>query len=147
MNTKMKKIVYTSLIVIGLLTACSQPLNTPPKNTAPDVAKPTAAASSDLPAGNAIRGKDLFNGAGTCNACHSLEKGVKLVGPSLAGIATTAATRKSGMSAKDNLRESIISPNAYVVADFQPNLMVATFGESLSKQQLADLLAYLESLK
>lgn len=110
-------------------------------------ATPAAAAvgADGLPVGSPARGKAVFNGPGTCNACHSTVKDQKLVGPSLAGAWTAAATRKPGMSAKDYVRESIVSPGAFVVDGYPAGVMPATFGESLSKQQLADLLAYLEN--
>src|SRR6266567_4552711 len=41
----------------------------------------------------ASRGKVLFNGTAACASCHSVEPGVVLVGPSLAGVAKTAADR------------------------------------------------------
>jgi hypothetical protein len=39
--------------------------------------------------------------------------------------------------------ESIVDPNKEVAAGFQPNIMPTTFGESLSDEQLADLVAFL----
>jgi cytochrome c1 len=39
--------------------------------------------------------------------------------------------------------ESIVDPNKEIAAGFQPNIMPGTFGESLSDQQLADLVAFL----
>ncbi|MCW1970978.1 MAG: c-type cytochrome [Anaerolineae bacterium] len=110
-------------------------------------ATPVAAAvgADGLPVGSPARGKVVFNGPGTCNACHSIVKDQKLVGPSLAGAWAAAATRKPSMSAKDYMRESIVSPGAFVVDGYPAGVMPATFGESLSKQQLADLLAYLEN--
>ncbi len=115
-----------------------------PKATATPAA--TAAVGADgLPAGSPARGKAVFNGPGTCNACHSIVKDQKLVGPSLSGVWAAAATRKPGMSAKDYVRESIVNPSAFVVDGYPAGVMPAAFGESLSKQQLADLLAYLEN--
>jgi hypothetical protein len=39
--------------------------------------------------------------------------------------------------------ESIVDPNAEIASGFQANIMPTTFGESLSDQQLADLVAFL----
>ena len=39
--------------------------------------------------------------------------------------------------------ESIVDPNKEITSGFQPNVMPATFGESLSDKQLADLVAFL----
>lgn len=88
-----------------------------------------------------------------CKACHSLLPGQILVGPSLAGIGTLGATREPGKSAEDYIRESIQNPNAYLVSDNPTYLangksaMPAGLGNSLSDQDLADLIAYLASLK
>jgi hypothetical protein len=46
------------------------------------------------------------------------------------------------MSAEEYIRESILTPDAYVVEGFQEGDMYQTFGEELSEQQIADLIAY-----
>ncbi len=95
-------------------------------------------------------GKELFNqnplgsNAG-CVTCHSTEPGVQLVGPSLAGIGTTAAERVPGMSAEEYIRQSITDPAAYTVEGFPEGLMPAF--TDLSPEQLDALVAYLMSLK
>src|SRR5262245_13794381 len=70
-----------------------------------------------LPSGNAANGPQLFSGSG-CAACHSLAANQRIVGPSLLGIATRAATRKTGYSATLYLYESIAYPRAFVVSGF-----------------------------
>ncbi|NPA26892.1 MAG: cytochrome c [Chloroflexi bacterium] len=96
------------------------------------------------------KGEELFNqnplgsNAG-CVTCHSLEPGVQLVGPSLAGIATTAAERVPGMSAEEYIRQSILEPNAYVVEGFPEGLMPAY--TDLSPEQVDALVAFLMTLK
>ncbi len=95
-----------------------------------------------LPPGEATAGEAVFNGNG-CQGCHSLEPGVNGVGPSLDGIATTAATRRPGTPAELYLYESIVSPNAYVVEGFPSGIMPNHFKQLLSTQELADLLAFL----
>ncbi|HEY63384.1 MAG TPA: cytochrome C, partial [Caldilineae bacterium] len=47
-----------------------------------------------------------------------------------------------GFSAEDYIRESILSPKAFVVEGFQP-LMPQNYGEQLSQQELDDLVAFL----
>lgn len=101
------------------------------------------ATAAGLPAGNATRGKTLF-AQNACSSCHAIAKDQVLVGPSLYGIWNTAAARKSGMAAKDYLFESILSPNAFVVNGFSQGLMPTSFAQSLTAQQLADLMAYME---
>jgi ferredoxin/cytochrome c551/c552 len=97
-------------------------------------------------------GERLFNGAtlgasAGCQICHSLEPGVQLVGPSLAGVATRAETRVPGMSAQDYLMQSLVDPDAHVVAGFQPGQMRPDLADALTQQQLDDLVAFLLTLR
>ena len=105
-------------------------------------------------------GQALFGQAPPgCFACHSTAPGVNLVGPSLAGIATTAAARIKEADYKGKatdvegyIQESILSPNAYVVegSTFSSNgqsMMPGGFGESLEPAQVTSLVAYLMTLK
>lgn len=123
------------------------------------------AAGSDvmkeLPAGDAARGKKLFaqeekmasQTNAPCTACHSLVPGEVKVGPSLAGIADRAATREAGKTALQYIRESIQQPSVFIVPDdpkFQANgksVMPDGLGNQMSPQDLADLIAYLQTLK
>jgi mono/diheme cytochrome c family protein len=109
-----------------------------------------------LPAGDAERGSQLAQSAeGGCSACHELSA----VGPAWAasgsqpGIATQAGQRISesdytgtATTAQQYLLESIVLPNTFVVAGYQENIMPRDFGQRLSAQQVADLLAYMDSL-
>jgi cytochrome c551/c552 len=97
-------------------------------------------------------GKRLFSGAtlgasAGCQICHSLEPGVQLVGPSLAGVATRAETRVPGLSAQDYLMQSLVDPDAHVVAGFQPGQMRPDLADALTQQQLDDLVAFLLTLR
>jgi mono/diheme cytochrome c family protein len=93
-------------------------------------------------------GRAVFTGVGGCNACHTIQ-GVSsaTVGPDLTHIGSVAATRKPGMSAEDYIRESIVSPNAFIVPGFQPDIMPLDFGTRLTQQQINDLVTYLASLR
>lgn len=137
-----------------LLAACaSAPAATPTATAAP---QPGATLSLDpavieaefnaLPAGNAETGKELFTGRG-CVACHSLEVGVRVVGPSLAGLATRAASTEPEVSAALYLYKSITRPNATVTEGFTPGLMPQNFKDTLPAQDVADLIAYLLTLE
>jgi cytochrome c2 len=111
-------------------------------------------------AGNTAAGEKLFNepviksvGSPGCITCHSLEKGKTLIGPSMAGIATTAAAevkkadyKGTAKTAEEFLKESIVSPDAAITQGFQPGIMPKTFTK-LSAQELNDLAAYLMTLK
>jgi len=88
------------------------------------------------------RGRQVFVERG-CGGCHTIQ-GVSAgtIGPNLTQIGEIAATRKEGFSAEDYIRESILSPKAFVVEGFQP-LMPQNYGEQLSQQELDDLVAFL----
>jgi cytochrome c len=103
------------------------------------------------PPADAIEGERLFNSEGLgenlgCEVCHSVVPGEKRVGPSLAGIANTAATRVPGMTAEDYIRQSILDPNAYVVPGFPPNQMLNVYSERLTPEEVDALVAYLMTL-
>jgi mono/diheme cytochrome c family protein len=94
------------------------------------------------PAAGGSPGAQLFAAQG-CNACHMVKGQGGAVGPNLSTIGTQAATRKPGMSAADYLRESIINPNAFIVQGYQAGVMPGTYGQTLSNEQLDQLVAYL----
>lgn len=104
-------------------------------------------AAETLPQGDATNGAALFteaiNGAPSCSTCHSLD-GTGVVGPSLQGYAARAAT-ETDLSAEAYTYQSIVQPAAHIVAGFQ-NVMYGQYGQKLSQQQLADLIAYLLTL-
>jgi len=89
-----------------------------------------------------------------CITCHSLEPGEIKVGPSHAGVARRAAKvvqqadyTGSATSAEDFLRESILDPNAFVESGFVPGVMYQAYSSTLTDGQLADLVAFLLTLK
>src|SRR5512136_976747 len=115
-----------------------------------------------LPAGDAAHGEQLFAqkvklASGTnapCMACHSLAPGEVKTGPSLAGVAGRAGSREPGKSAEQYIRESIQQPNAFIVPDSPTfkgangkSVMPEGLANQMSPQDLADLIAYLQTLK
>lgn len=116
-------------------------------------AESTAASSGaggSTAAGDPQAGETLFTSAtiGTnpgCKTCHTID-GTKLVGPSLQGIGTRAATSVPGESAQQYIRTSIIDPNAHVVEGYSAGIM-PSFKTVLSDTQLNDVVAYLLTLK
>lgn len=111
-----------------------------PQETA--VTAPTEAPAS--PAGDVGNGEALF-GANGCSGCHSTGSN-RVVGPGLSGIGTTGGSRVAGLSADQYLNDSIVAPDDFIVEGFPQGLMPGTFGETLSEQDVADLVAYLISL-
>jgi nitric oxide reductase subunit C len=106
------------------------------------------------------RGENLFHTVSpACNACHSMQPGANMAGPSLAGIATRAAQvvgsadySGEATDAAGYIVESIRSPSAHLVTgamysangvSFMPN----RYPETLNEQQIEDLAAYLESFR
>jgi cytochrome c2 len=110
----------------------------------------------ELPAGDAAKGADLAKKTLACTACHidSNTGPAWLPTSDAAGIGVRAEERYqaadytgAATSAEQYLHEAIVLPDAYVVSGFQPGLMPKNFGEKLTKQDLADLIAYLLTIK
>lgn len=106
------------------------------------------------------RGENLFHTVTpACNACHSMQPGADMAGPSLAGIATRAAeviaSPEYAGEAEDveaYILESIRTPSAYLVpgamysangTSFMPN----TYPETLADEDIEALAAYLASFR
>lgn len=114
--------------------------------------QPAATTDQTATAGDAANGEALFKqpvigGVPGCSTCHSLQPGVRMVGPSLADVATVAETAVEGMSAQAFLRQSIAEPDAHVTEGFSPGLMFKDYQKQLSKQQIDDLVAFLMTQK
>ena len=84
--------------------------------------------------------------AKACNVCHAIE-GLSegTIGPELNTIATVAATRKSGLSAEEYIRESIEKPIDFVVDGYDP-IMPPTIRDTLTDEELEVLVAFLLTL-
>lgn len=110
-----------------------------------------ACGGSDGGSGEPLDGEALFaqtvlEGRAGCATCHSVQEGVDLVGPSLAGVGTRAAERVPGLSAEEYLRQSILEPDAYVVEPYSAGVMQSWDG-ILSDAQVDALVGYLLSLR
>jgi mono/diheme cytochrome c family protein len=104
--------------------------------------------------GDALQGEEQYKrtviGAASapgCITCHSLEAGVTLVGPSHAGIGARAGSVVAGKSAEEYLKESIIDVDAHITEGFNKGGMYANYGRDLTEQQVADLVAFLLTLR
>ncbi|MCP5094921.1 MAG: cytochrome c [Chloroflexi bacterium] len=85
-------------------------------------------------------GQQVF--ARECGACHSLAAETVIVGPSLHGISNRASERVSGQDANTYLLTAVLNPDAYLVDGYE-NLMPATFGKSLTGEELDAVIAFL----
>ena len=163
----MKRLTIASGLMVAIAAvalfgaACSSD-NTPATATArpatPTTAATSVATSTSSPAaattvpatttpggaGDPVKGQAVFNSKG-CAGCHSTGTNT-VVGPGLGGVATKAATRKSGMTAQAYLEESELTPNVYVVAGFTAGLM-PTLWTSKNDDGFVDIIAYLLTLK
>ncbi len=92
---------------------------------------------------------DLVLNAG-CGACHmigSLGEAHK-VGPDLTNIREVAGERVPGLSAVEYVRQSIVDPNAFIVAECPngpclANIMPRDYGERLTDEQIEAIVNYL----
>ncbi|MEW5869665.1 MAG: c-type cytochrome [Chloroflexota bacterium] len=111
--------------------------------------------TKELPQGDPASGEALAASLG-CTACH-VAAPVGPLWPASAGqpgVGTNAAERLTAsdytgaaQTPEQYLFESIVKPSAYVVSGFADGLMPASYANSLTDQQVADLIAYLLSLK
>jgi cytochrome c oxidase subunit II len=100
--------------------------------------KPTAAPAAG---GSAAA---IFTGQG-CNACHTLTAaGAQgTLGPDLDKLQAEAA--KAGEPLAAFVRESIVSPNAYIAPGFPKGVMPQNFAQKLTTSQLTSLVQFLVS--
>jgi mono/diheme cytochrome c family protein len=128
---------------------------TPAPTLSPDQAAGTD-ITRELPEGDAARGQQLAEGPLGCTACHILSG----VGPGwlpaagFPGMGERAETRLAepgytgrATTAAQYLFEAVVLPDEHVVEGFQPGVMPRGFGNRLTPQDLADLIAYMLSLR
>jgi mono/diheme cytochrome c family protein len=115
----------------------------------PAAAGTTTEATGTTPAagGGTPDGKALAQSAG-CIACHSVD-GSKLVGPSWKGLYNSEQEIEGdGKVTADDayLQDSIVNPAAKIVKGY-PNVMPATYGQSLKPDEIAAIIEYIKTLK
>ena len=89
-------------------------------------------------------GQALFQAQG-CSSCHAAGSGQR--GPVLAGLFGSTVRFEDGGSAvvdETYLRESIVRPQAHLVAGYQA--IMPTYEGLLSEENLMQLIAYIKSL-
>ena len=91
--------------------------------------------------GDPKAGELVFQGKGTCIACHKAGKiGASPVGPDLSQIAK--------IQTPDYIMKKILDPKGMgTVAGFPPGVMPPTFGQMLTAKEYTDLVAFLLTLK
>jgi len=104
----------------------------------------TAIACEEPPATEPYaRGRQLYRQL-ECGRCHVIDGEGGRLGPDLSHIGTVAADREAGVSAEDYVRESILSPGAYVVPGYN-DVMPRGLARRLSQSDLDALVLYLVS--
>ncbi len=140
---KLKDVAAVVIIALAALLGCSAPGG---------VLLQLAVRSAPPASGDALRGEQIFRagvaGAPPCSACHQVVEGNTgfSLAPNLSGIAARAAGRVTGMGARQYLEDSILHPQHHVVAGYHVS-MFADYASYLSRQDLADLIAYLMTLQ
>lgn len=117
-------------------------LNTTPP--AAEVAPPAASTPAEpVVLSDEVAAADYDLGMQTylaeCAACHGAASGA---GPSLAVIKDEAVSRVEGLSPEEYVRQSIVDPGAYLVADY-PDIMPKDYGERLSGEQINGLVRFI----
>lgn len=108
---------------------------------------PAIGSTTDLTEGDELFAATVLGNRPGCITCHSLEPGVNLVGPSMAGIGAVAGDRVDGMDAETYLRQSIVEPNAYIVEGYEDDVMPGDYVLHLTDAQIEALVGYMEGLR
>ena len=97
--------------------------------------------------GSAASGESLYDVRFGCTSCHRNAASA----PDTVGTWTRVLTERllepqfAGYSAERYVVESIVQPAAYVVDGYSSGVMPANFGSEMTDQQLADIVAYLQT--
>jgi nitric oxide reductase subunit C len=123
-------------------------------------AEPTGAKPVDEGDHPMAKGERLFRTASpACNSCHSTSPGADMAGPSLAGLVTRAEEvlassdyQGEATGVEGYIRESIVAPSAHLVSGAMysaggTSFMPTGYGNSLSEDEVDQLVAYLMSIK
>jgi mono/diheme cytochrome c family protein len=112
---------------------------------------------TEIETGDPAAGEEIFyqtlqvsgGRAPTCVSCHNPETNAQeMVGPGLQGIGDLAPNRVPDQSAEEYLCTSIVAPQQHIVPGYPDDiiLMPVTYGDTLTQEQVNDLVAYLLTL-
>jgi cytochrome c551/c552 len=136
---------FLAMMAVIVWVAKEPPEKAEASSPPPAAAPPSPPAAQPPPAavGDPAAGKAVFLASG-CPSCHTFTPAgsTGMVGPNLDDLAANAQKANRG-SLDQYTRESIVDPNAYVVPGFPSGVMTPTYGQSLNKKQLDDLVAFL----
>jgi len=146
MLKKILVLLGTALIVGVFLVACSSNAGEPANNEVASYTPEDVAAAFQK------------GGCGACHAIAGIPAAVGVIGPDLSKISEVGAARiadaaygGSAKTAADYIRESILKPDIFVVADCpsspcQKGLMPASLMDTLSTEELNVIVRYLSDL-
>jgi mono/diheme cytochrome c family protein len=128
---------------------------TPEKHAVDDPRAPPSwpRATGDLPVGDAVSGARLYATTLSCSSCHGRPEtpGTATLGPDLGDLPRAGATRRDGLDAAGYIYESLLDPDAFIAPTCAGGRPCPTpsamppYGERMSLQDMADILAYLTS--
>lgn len=87
------------------------------------------------------RGKEVFLTKGACGACHVVPENsnpAAVLGPDLSHVA---------QKGEENIRKSILDPNAEITPGYPPAVMPPNFSTMLSEEEINDVVAFLLTQK
>lgn len=166
MNTKHNKGIRFALLALAtgaglVLTACGGGEAAPAPTQPPPAAAAPAAEPTKVPAEVVEKGKTVFNQYG-CQACHAIQGFANgAVGPALDNLYSEAQKTIASAEYKNSegkattveeyVRESILNPNAFVVAQCPTGpcpkgVMIQNFKDQISESDLEALIGYLMTL-
>jgi cytochrome c551/c552 len=132
---------------VGLqLSVSTAAISSPPTSATSTPGGGSSGGSSTGGGGDAAAGKAVFASNG-CGSCHTLAVAgaTGTIGPDLGKVVAGDAT-KDHMPIAAFIEQSITDPGAYTATGGPwATSMPTTFGSSLSKTQIADLIALIES--
>jgi mono/diheme cytochrome c family protein len=132
------------LIVIGTLGLYTLVASSIPQ-VASEVPEELSFTGDVTPEQLVAAGEQLFNGAGTCTACHGLGTRAPNLLTDHAGEGTIGArcgNRVAGEDCKAYLHKSLIDPTSYVVPGFDPMVFQA---RTFSDAQIWSMVAFLQA--
>ena len=128
---------------VTVAAPATTPATTAATTTATAPATTAPATTNAAAAGNPAQGKSVFVSS-SCGACHTFKPAgtSATVGPDL-DTKPALDAKKDNMQLGAFVRESIVSPNAYISSGYPKGVMPQNFGTTLTKTQLADLVAFI----
>lgn len=133
----------------------------PEPTKAPEPAAAAAVEPTKVPADVVEKGKVVYNQYG-CQACHAIQGFAEgAVGPALTNLYTSAqktiaspeykSSSGKATTVEEYIRESILNPNAFVVAQCPAGpcpqgVMIQNFKDQISDSDLEALIGYLMTL-